>query len=63
MPWRWQKKVIITFLVLSSTFDTENFIEDAKFVIDLCCEYEIKEFDLDFDINALENCDIEIVAE
>lgn len=57
------KKSNYNVFSLSSTFDTENFIEDAKFVIDLCCEYEIKEFDLDFDINALENCDIEIVAD
>lgn len=47
---------------LSATYDTENFLEDAKFVINLCCKYGIREFDLDFDINALTNCHMETIA-
>ena len=38
---------------ISATYNKKDFLEDAKFVISLCKKYKVKEFDLDYDIDAI----------
>ena len=48
---------------LSATYNEVDFVEDALSVIDLCIKYQIEEFDLDYDIEALDETDINKVCE
>lgn len=38
---------------ISATYNKKDFIDDALYVISLCEKYNIKEFDLDYDINSM----------
>lgn len=52
------------FSCLSATYDSLGFEKHAKYVLDLCHEFGIPEFDLDYDIDSLnEHSDIEGISE
>ncbi|MDD5377267.1 MAG: hypothetical protein PHH16_04080 [Candidatus Gracilibacteria bacterium] len=52
------------FLILSQITDSPGFEKHAKYVLDLCHEFGIPEFDLDYDIDSLnEYSDIEGISE
>ena len=48
---------------LSATYNAVDFVEEALNVIDLCIKYHIDEFDLDYDIEALNDTEINRVCE
>ena len=58
------REIGFQFSSLSATYDTPGFEQHARYVLDLCSEYSIPEFDLDYDIGSLhENSDVEQISE
>ncbi len=58
----WSKQIGYKVYSLSATYCEPYFYDNALFVIDLCRKYGIEEFDLDYDILALTDESIDLVA-
>jgi len=55
------EKIGFTFNCLSATYRDTGFTNDIDYLISLCQKFGIKEFDLDFDINSLDQINKEIL--
>ena len=49
----WAKRIHYPVFSLSATYNKLGFVPDAEYVMSICAEHNIKEFDLDYDIESL----------